>query len=99
MARLSSDELRKIIGEKYRDKRLLPELIFGIRVHSKTKVSLWLAGKYSGDNESLERDIRSFLSRSQLSRSDERRLADIVHILNYADNRDAIIAKITASAE
>lgn len=93
------ESLRALVRREYADRRRLGELISGIKVHSKTKVSLWLAGKYKGNNAILERDIRMFLSRSQLSRRDERLLIDIRSILDSADNAHAIIATLAASVE
>lgn len=99
MPKLTPTQLRAIVRSEYADKRRLGELISGIKVHSKTKVSLWLSSKYKGDTETLERDIRFFLMRSPLSRRDEQRLLAIRELLNDADNRDAIIAQITAAIE
>ena len=98
MPKLSSDELRTIVRRDFADQRKLGELISAIKVHSKTKVSLWLAGKYKSSAETLERDIRKFLLSRQLCRRDELILTEITVLLNRASNRDALIAAIATSA-
>src|SRR5690242_12922317 len=94
-----SEELRHFIRAEYADQRRLGELVSGLKVHSKTKVSQWLNGKYPGDTKKWERDIRQSLKRGMLSRNDERPVTKIKGILNDAANCNALIAEITASAQ
>jgi hypothetical protein len=94
-----SEILRKIVREEYADKKKLGELISGILVHSKTKVSLWLNRKYNGDTKTLERDIARFIKARQINRHDERILLDIRHLLNRADDPQAIIARLATDVE
>jgi hypothetical protein len=93
-----SDDIREYVRTEYLEKRRLGELVAGILVHSKSKVSLWLAGKYKGDTDRLEREIAVYLKSRQMTRRDETVLLRIKELLLDADNPDAIVSRLAADA-
>jgi hypothetical protein len=95
---IKGDALRQIVQEEFVDHRKLSELIFGIKVHSKAKVSRWLHHDYDNCKE-LERDIARFILSRRITRGDERILFDIRHLLNSAINPQAIISRLAADTE
>jgi hypothetical protein len=89
---LTSDELRDYVI-KYKNDRKLNELSQSIGV-SKTTLSQYSNGIYPGNNGKMERKLREHISAKSLNFRDERKLLEIIAILDDAENREGIINAI-----
>ena len=89
---MTSEECRAVV-QKYIEDHKLGELSQNIGV-SKTALSLYANGKYKSSAATIEEKIGAFITRSDISFRDERRLLAIYAILDESDNRESIIAAI-----
>jgi hypothetical protein len=93
---MTTDELRTWVKENYVETKKLRELSATLKV-SKSKLSLFVNGKYCGDEKSLVKAIEQLIKGRRLSRRDERRVLDIKTIINGADDPEAIYAELANS--
>lgn len=89
---MTSEECRAFVIKKI-ENQSLGELSQNIAV-SKTALSLYGNGKYKHNAGTIEKKIAAFINRANISFRDERRLVDILAILDEADNPQSIIAAI-----
>jgi transcriptional regulator with XRE-family HTH domain len=87
-------QLATIYEMKYaRQGKTLDELSQNIGV-TKSYVSKFLNGKLAPPSEKLLSKVRSFIKLSAITPADERRLVQVLTILDRADDADAILAAI-----